>query len=137
MAHVDEHADSQQPTTASEGPADASAGGRVQGASGLLGQHQILPWTVRDDPHSALYGVFDANGFIVIDGLLLAEAEFVVRAVNHFDQMLEALKELHATSEGFVNLKQFAGADVRFAATRRVRNAIAVARGLVAKAEGQ
>lgn len=62
----------------------------------LGAQRGILPWEVRRDSRSPLYGVFDANGFIVSAGLLRDEAEFVVRAVNDFDMLRQLIADAAA-----------------------------------------
>ena len=52
-------------------------------------------------------------------------------------ELLAALMILHQASEGFVAVARFRDGDLREEATHRVRNAIAVARAAIAKAEGR
>jgi hypothetical protein len=51
-------------------------------------------------------------------------------------ELLEALKELRKQSESFVNLSRQRGEDLRPEAADRIRNAIALAREAIDRAEG-
>jgi hypothetical protein len=47
---------------------------------------QPLPWRVVEER------LVDANGFTVLHGVTPDEAEFIVRAVNHHDELIAALQ---------------------------------------------
>ena len=54
---------------------------------------QPLPWRVRDDG-KGLASVMDAQDVCVFSYITLDEAEFIVRAVNHHEELVAALKAI-------------------------------------------
>lgn len=52
------------------------------------------------------------------------------------DDLLAALTRLHRTSESFVTVARFRGEDLREEAAHDVRNALAIARDAISKAQG-
>jgi len=67
-------------------------------SEGELGQHSPIPWADATEGEVA-YSIEDANGIVLCDVHLNtggANSAFIVKAVNHHDELVAALRELNA-----------------------------------------
>ena len=65
-------------------------------SEGELGQHSPLPWS-EDQEGEVAYSIEDANGIVLCDVHLNtggANSAFIVKAVNHHDELVAALSNL-------------------------------------------
>lgn len=71
--------------------------------------HTPVPWTVSEGDNGQIYSLYNRSGAIVARGLKTRDAALIVRAVNSYEAMLAALKNIRANINAMTEIIERGG----------------------------